>query len=257
MNRRAHFQLSSMLAVICLAMPLLAAIPTLAHPDADRHSHPPGYVEDVVKDAAEEITAPIKPVERSLMRTCAHLPPRVAVAGYVYNTECQMVGTDGIGRMDLIKRGFIDAVDIWSYVNGGLEICFRNTGWLVFLDSAFSPRIPVEMESYQRDGMTCGAIDSAGTVALLASAAHLDAAPQPADSAPPPPSAIPLAQCQIKLQETLFLRAEPAGEIIGLVWQYSEVPVFEISGDWYKVEFEGDTGYISRHYRRVLHGACD
>ena len=48
----------------------------------------------------------------------------------------------------------------------------------------------------------------------------------------------------------------PAGEIIGLVWLYSEVPVFETNGDWYKVEFEGKIGYISRNYRRVLRGGC-
>ena len=67
---------------------------------------------------------------------------------------------------------------------------------------------------------------------------------------------IPLVDCQIKLVETLFLRAEPAGEIIGLVWLNSEVPAFEINGYWYRVEFEGVTGYISRFHRKVLRGGC-
>ena len=69
-------------------------------------------------------------------------------------------------------------------------------------------------------------------------------------------NAIPLSDCLIKLVETLFLRADPAGEIIGLVWLNSEVPAFEINGFWYKVEFEGKTGYISRYHRKVLRGGC-
>ncbi len=192
--------------------------------------------------------------------TCPHLPPRVAVFGYVTGTQCQMVGEVVIGKTDLIERGFIDAVDVWSYVNGGVEVCFRNNGWLVFLDAAYAPRMVMELEHYQRDGMTCGEIDRVGTVVMLREAAT--PAPEPQPTAEPTEDALPLydsipqSDCQIKLEETLFLRAEPGGEIIGLVWLFSEVPVFEISGDWYKIEFQGVTGYISRFYSRVLYGGC-
>ena len=112
--------------------------------------------------------------------------------------------------------------------------------------------------------MTCGQIDRAGTVVLLSDPMQLDQPIVPADPVPPAPappapaetSSIPLDNCLIKLVETLFLRAEPDGEIIGLVWQNSEVPVLEANGDWYKIEFEGKTGYISRSYRKVLRGDC-
>lgn len=181
--------------------------------------------------------------------SCDKLPPRVAVFGNVYGTECQMVSEAGIGKANVLARGFKDAVDVWSYVNGGMEVCFRNSGWLVFLDAAYAPRMVVELESFERDGMTCGAIDSAGTVTLVRSAPRQQ-------HALPTFESIPLSDCQIKLAETLFLRAAPAGEIIGLVWLYSEVPAFEINGDWYKVEFEGQFGYISRFYRKVLRGGC-
>ena len=72
---------------------------------------------------------------------------------------------------------------------------------------------------------------------------------------------IPLVDCQIKLVATLYLRAEPAGQIIGLVWLNSEressaMPAYEINGYWYKIEFEGVTGYISRYHREVLYGNC-
>ncbi len=191
--------------------------------------------------------------------TCPQLPPdRAVVYDYVENTQCQMAGEVVIGVYpDLVARGIIDAVDVWSYVNGGVEVCFRNAGWLVFLDATYMQRMPMELEHYQRDGMTCGMIDRVGTVVLLESAAPAET-PAAAESPATLPTfdSIPLSDCQIKLEETLFLRAEPAGEIIGLVWLNSEVPAFEINGYWYQVEFEGKTGYISRYHRRVLRGGC-
>ena len=198
-------------------------------------------------------------VVREPSDSCYELPERVAVFGHVYGTECRMLRENGIGIWEVLDRGFIDAVDVWSYVNGGIEVCFHETGWLVFLDAAYAPRKIVDLESFERDGMTCGAIDGAGTVVLLEQAPPPDPAATPAPSAEPSlPTfeTIPLSDCLIKLVETLFLRAEPAGEIIGLVWQYSEVPAYEISGFWYKVEFEGQTGYISRYHRKVLRGGC-
>ena len=197
--------------------------------------------------------------------TCPHLPPRVVVTGYVENTQCQMVGDVVIaGHPELEARGFIDAVDVWNYVNGGVEVCFYNDGWLVFLDAAFSPRMATELGRSHRDGLTCGVIDRPGTVVLLAAgppnapATEGTVAPltQPVTVTLPTFDAIPLHDCQIKLVETLFLRAAPAGEIIGLVWLNTEVQAFEINGYWYKIEFEGTIGYISRYYREVLRGGC-
>ncbi len=188
--------------------------------------------------------------------TCPHLPDRVVVTGYVINTQCQMVGEVVIAwQPHLHERGFIDAVDVWSVMPaGGVEVCFHYHGWLVFLDAAYAPRMVTELAHFHRDGMTCGVINRAGTVVLLRQAP----APvtQPAEDNLPLFDAVPLSGCLIKLVETLFLRAEPGGEIIGLVWLNSEVSVSEINGYWYKVEFEGVTGYISRYHRKVLRGGC-
>lgn len=211
-----------------------------------------------------ESTSDSVPEWQPLPVTCPHLPPRVVVSGYVEKTQCQMASEIVIGKTNLVQRGFIDAVDVWSYVNGGLEVCFRNSGWLVFLDATYLQRKVMELEHYHRDGMTCGTIDRIGTVVLLERPAPQAAALQ---TEPPAPSEapdvalpafepIPLNDCQIKLVQTLFLRAAPAGEIIGLVWLNSEVPAFEINGYWYRIEFEGKTGYISRYHRKVLRGGC-
>lgn len=254
MNGRMLCQHFNMLLGICLALLLMAAIPSLAHPDPDLHSH--SDTESEKKSPATTERENSSPAPRPSADTCAHLPPSVAVFGYVDGTQCQVVDEAGVARMDLIKRGVIDAVDVWSYVNGGLDVCFRNTGSLVFLDAAYSPRMTMELESFERDGMTCGEIDREGTVVLLRAAAPPAPVEPLAENAAPRFDLISLIDCQIKLVETLFLRAAPGGEIIGLAWQNSEVPAFEINGYWYKVEFEGVTGYISRYHRRVLRGHC-
>ena len=168
------------------------------------------------------------------------------------------------GHPELEARGFIDAVDVWSKVPDRLEVCFYSDGRLVFLDAAYAPRLAAELDHSHRGGMICGVIDRPGTVVLLTAGppnapdtyGAVPSDTQPATVTLPTFNAIPLHDCQIKLVETLYLRAAPAGEIIGLVWLNSEVPAFEINGFWYKVEFEGKTGYISRYHREVLRGGC-
>ena len=199
-------------------------------------------------------------LERSLIpppSSCNHLPPTVAVTGFGRSTQCQMVGEVAIAKTGLLGRGFKDAVDVWSYVPEGVEVCFREDGWMAFLDADYIPRMVMELESHQRDGMTCGTIDRAGTVVLLASA---PAATQPGAALRQIrcPSSRP-SRCTI-VKSSWWRRSSCApnqgGEIIGLVWMNSEVPVFEINGYWYKIEFEGQTGYVSRYFRRVLRGGC-
>ena len=197
--------------------------------------------------------------------TCPFLPDHITVTGYPSATQCQTVDEAGIGQMAVINRGVIDAVDIWNFTPSLVEVCIRGDGWLVLLNAAYSPRRVMELAHFHRDGKTCGIIDRAGTVALLTRGPAAAVTPEPAQPQtqiqPEQPTLptfepIPLADCQIKLVETLYLRAEPAGEIIGIVWLNSEVPAFEINGYWYKIEFEGVTGYVSRYYREVLRGGC-
>lgn len=190
--------------------------------------------------------------------TCRRLPSTVIVTGYIENTQCQLVDESGVGQMEVIKRGVIEAVDVWGVLPDSIEVCFRYEGWLAFLDADYSPRMAMELEHYLRDGMTCGVIDRAGTVALLAEGPSSTSSVEQEEEVNTLPlfESIPLVDCQIKLVETLYLRATPGGEIIGIVWLNTEVPALEINGYWYKVEFEGQLGYISRYHRKVLQGGC-
>ncbi len=212
-----------------------------------------------VRTAAESKEPDAERYKATTPTTCPHLPPTVVVSGHSMLTQCRMVDQSAIGRADVIEHDVVVAVDIWSEVPSRVEVCFQSEGWLIFLDAAYTPRMLMPLLSFERNGMTCGQINRAGTVVLLREPMQLAQPIVPADPVPAAPvqtSAIPLDNCLIKLVETLFLRAAPDGEIIGLVWQNSEVPAFEINGHWYKVEFEGKTGYISRYFRKVLRGGC-
>ena len=139
-------------------------------------------VDDEVENPVVQKREPRPPVV-----TCPSLPPSVVVFGYVEGTQCQMVDAAGVGNLEVIQRGFINAVDIWSYVNGGIEVCFRTAGSLVFLDADYAPRMLMDLPSFQPNGMTCGAIDRAGTVVLV----HPGAPSTPVSPTPPGEPTLP------------------------------------------------------------------
>lgn len=240
----------------------LAQFDTLS--DADRE-YLFGKTTDDIEVEEEEEEADEEPgptVERPAVETCPDMPESIVVIGYVASTQCQQVSMAGIGRMDLINLGIANTVDIWGNVPSSVDICFQQSGYLVFLDAAYAPRMLKPLLSFERDDMTCGRIDRAGTVILLHNPYPFETPLVPASAPESDPGANPAAatesspSCHIKLTEALFLREAPGGRIIGIVWLNSEVPVYETDGNWYKIAFEGQTGYISRDYSRILRGDC-
>ena len=73
----------------------------------------------------------------------------------------------GIGIQSLIDAGFLEAFDVWGYVEQGVEVCFSQTGRVVFLDARTSPRAIVSLESTVVNGQTCVSINSPGSLVLL------------------------------------------------------------------------------------------
>ncbi len=173
----------------------------------------------------------------------------VTVSG---DARYQALAYDGIGDSDIIALGVISATNVWGTVPPGTRVCFvgKRGGGVMFKDSSSTPHPKYWLAHFRRgNNDTCADLPGPGTVVLVKRAGpYAESLHALVD-----PSA---ALCQIKVMETLYLRAEPAGEIIGRVWLWSEVPVYAVEGDWYLVEFEGQAGYISRHYRRILHGNC-
>ncbi len=189
--------------------------------------------------------------------TCPHLPSRVVVYGYIKNTQCQMVGEVALGKTSLIQRGFIDGVDVWNIVPDNVEVCFRNEGWLAFLDAAYASRAVMELEHYQREGMTCGAIDRPGTVVLLQdNEAAGDASDIPPVAAETGPTSSTI--CQLTTTDYLSLRGGPSINYARIEIMPPGARLLGMArvGDWFLVEYEEQRGWASGTYLTASPG-CD
>ena len=165
--------------------------------------------------------------------------------------ECQKVGAVGLGNQSLVDAGFIDAVDIWSYLGPGVEICFPHVGSLVFLDAAFAPRTLSTLQSYSSDGRTCAFVDRPGTVVLMPGQPTGAAPPAVVETpAPTAVSAPPVDGCPIHTTGHLKLRAEPSldGEVLGYVVRGSNLGALSRTTYWFQVTYQGQTGWIGGRY---------
>ena len=73
----------------------------------------------------------------------------------------------GIGIQSLIDAGFLEAFDVYGYVEQGVEVCFPQIGRVVFLDARTMPRSIVALASTVVNGQTCVSINSPGSLVLL------------------------------------------------------------------------------------------
>ncbi len=198
---------------------------------------------------ATAIPAPSQP------DTCIALTGTTATvsARYGLNSglQCQQVGAAGIGNADLVQSGFIDAVDVYGYVEQGVEICFAQQGNIVFLDASSAPRMPAPVDYYAQVGKTCAALDRPGTVVLVPG----QAPPRETEA----PAAAPAQQCRITTTSNLNFRSAPAigKNKIGIVSRGLSFSPVGRTPYWFNVNHQGRLGWISASPRYVhVNEAC-
>ncbi len=186
-----------------------------------------------------------EPLPTPQIQTLNQLPPGIQVNNWVDGAQGQQVDAVGVGRADVIPHDeILDALDVWGYVTPGLEVCFERHGRLLFVDSVYPPIDPYPLPAYQRAGMTCATINTAGTVVLLRSQAGA------------PPLTVhgqsqTLSDCLVKPSANLnFRQAPPDGLIIGGIWQDSVdwLRASERSFGYFKVLYDGSEGWVSGDY---------
>ena len=153
------------------------------------------------------------------------------------------------GNQRVIDAGFIDAVDVYGYAEQGVEVCFPAYGAVVLLDAATSPRSLEPLDAYLDEHYTCAAFNKAGTAVLISANSGL---------ASPPVAGGPsagLANCMVTTTYVLNLRAEPNGNVIGMVAHDSTLTALSRTEGWFEVDANGVTGWISADYV-VASGAC-
>ncbi len=177
-----------------------------------------------------------------------------AAHGLRSGVQFRRLGASGIGIVWVIDMGFLDAVDVWGFVEQGVAICFppeRGHGGLMFLDAATSPRAAAPLASEIRDGYTCASINRAGTVVLVSNA------PQPSQL--PVPTGLPttvLRDCMVQTNAILNFRDGPAGNVIEPLIPYGvRLTALERTDSWFKVDYHGARGWISAGHVELI-GAC-
>ena len=153
------------------------------------------------------------------------------------------------GNQRVIDAGFLDAVDVYGYAEQGVEVCFPAYGAVVLLDAASSPRTLEPLDAYLDEHYTCAAFNKAGTAVLISANSGL---------ASPPVAGGPsagLANCMVTTTYVLNLRAEPNGNVIGMVAHDSTLTALSRTEGWFEVDANGVVGWISADYVTTA-GAC-
>ena len=190
--------------------------------------------------------------------TCSALPGAntaiTATYGQQSGVQCQHLDGSGIGIQSIIDAGFIAAVDVWGYVEQGVEICFPQLGSITFLDAATSPRAISTIDSFSRGNNTCVHLTRAGSVILMPGAPTTVA---PADTAAQPDVATTaVSGCGVHAFGHLKFLAEPSSEaeIIGYITRGTTVTFVSRRPGWYQVSHRGLTGWVGGKYADG--GAC-
>ncbi|MCY3781458.1 MAG: SH3 domain-containing protein [Chloroflexi bacterium] len=204
-----------------------------------------------------DIDLPRPPAEPG---TCAKLPSATAVVtaryGLASGVECQLVDGPGIGVQSIVDAGFITAVNLWSYVEQGVEICFPHIGSITFIDTGTSPRAVSTIDSYLRGNSTCAYVARPGTVVLMPGQPTGGTPPvfgEPAVSQPTTGTGPAPAGCPIHTTGHLFLRTTPSlqGTVLDAVPRGSNLVSPTRTTFWYQVTYNGRTGWIGHKYVRA------
>ena len=73
----------------------------------------------------------------------------------------------GIGIQSIIDAGPLAALDVYGYVEQGVEVCFPQIGRVIFLDASAMPRAITTLPATVKNGMTCVYLNSPGSLVLL------------------------------------------------------------------------------------------
>ena len=181
----------------------------------------------------------------SLGFSCQNLYDSMVVRTTSRVVGCRAVDTGLIDKHPALASGMIAAIDIFGYVEDGVEVCFRNIGELVFLDSATEPPKPKQLPSYNNAvGMTCGEVENVGTLVLVAAVIERD-------------TFVELSSCQVTTTQTVRLRDEVGSSTaLRLVPYNVTLDTFSRTDNWFNVTFLGTEGWISARYARA-DGICE
>lgn len=190
--------------------------------------------------------------------TCSALPGAntavTATYGQHSGVQCRHLDGSGIGIQSIIDAGYIAAVDVWGYVEQGVEICFPQLGSITFLDASTSPRAVSTIDSFSRGNSTCTHLTRPGAVVLMPGA-PTSVAPV-VTAAQPTTATTAVSGCGVHAIGHLKFLAGPSSEaeIIGYITRGTTVTFVSRIPGWYQVSRGGLTGWVGGKY--ATGGGC-
>jgi uncharacterized repeat protein (TIGR01451 family) len=105
-------------------------------------------------------------------------------AGLNADVFCRILNENGVyirdaaevGDQTLINVGILQAVDVFGFTSGGVQVttlnqpirvCLQGSGRMFFRDATTAPRVTIPVIAAPEGGYTCGSIPNAGTVVLV------------------------------------------------------------------------------------------
>ncbi len=177
------------------------------------------------------------------------------------NVQC--LDHNSIFQPNLVARGVVLGVDVWGWVRGDFEVCFKQAGDIVFLDAAYAPRVQTSVTIYSRDGRSCIPLNRAGTLVLLKSTLNSPPPSAPQSSTVSAASAgsaannqvVAFDDCQVRTLEYINFRESPGGNRILVLSPQVTLTAYDKQGDWFQVDFYGQKGWLHGDYVKPI-GDC-
>ena len=177
------------------------------------------------------------------------------------NVQC--LDHNSIFQPNLVARGVVLGVDVWGWVRGDFEVCFKQAGDIVFLDAAYAPRVQTSVTIYSRDGRSCIPLNRAGTLVLLKSTLNSPPPSAPQSSTVSAASAgsaannqvVAFDNCQVRTLEYINFRESPGGNRILVLSPQVTLTAYDKQGDWFQADFYGQKGWLHGDYVKPI-GDC-
>lgn len=158
-----------------------------------------------------------------------------AAEGLESGIQFQRRDASAVGLQAVLDAGFIDAVDVWGNADQKSEVCLPYSGGaLVFLDVNITPRVVTPLAASVNNGFICATVNGPGLIVLVESWTDSNLRD--------------LQNCTVTATHNLNFRDAPAGQRIGRVTKGSTLTATARTDDWFQVDNNGVTGWISARY---------
>ncbi len=203
---------------------------------------------DIDDEAEEEIEV----LPTQIPSNCPDLPEHIRITGHTNgsNVNCTHLDYSGIGSHILVDGGALHAVNIFGWVARPISACFQHdSGAIVLLDTAKSPREIVPLRTSTEFGWKCAQVDRIGTVVLMPLEFFTSGViPEPIWN---------LSACTVTTTAILNLREQPNtdSKVVANVLNDFSLPADQRATYWYRVNYYGIVGWLSLDYLSFA-GAC-